>query len=528
MNDPSLSDRIDFLTNPSSFSEPTATVEIRQTHISVVALTDRYVYKLKKPVLFDFLDFSTLEKRLYYCEEEIRLNRRLSPQLYVGLLPLYFANGQLSFEPGGRLVDYVIQMHRLPEEGMLVHQIRQDDFPLHRLDNIAARLLDFYQTQLSKPELTPYGNHSHIRHTIEDVFHGFELRPTPAQSAPIPQVIKKYLFDFLDQHAILFAQREQQHRIVEGHGDLRTEHIHTTWAEEINVYDCLEFDKKLRTVDWLNDVAFLLMDLDYRHRNDLSRRLETTWLSALETEPVTNLLTFYKTYRACVRAKINGLTSVEEEVPAAKREESRQKAYGYYQLALRYAVLGAGPTVLLCMGGVASGKSTLAARLAQWFNCQHLNSDQIRKQQAGLDPLTRLPDHLRAKLYTPENTQHVYEALWQQARQQIDKQGLVVLDATFRQQEYLQTLVANCHTHGICLLILHTTAPEAVVLTRLKKRETEPGVSDMRLSDYSPEIFQVGYEPDSLAPQVLTVSTERPPEDLLLQTVLPWFRELNN
>lgn len=524
MNLPTLPDSIAFLKNPASFPVPTRSVEIIQTHISVVAMTDTYVYKLKKPVLFNFLDFSTLEKRLHFCEEEIRLNRRLSPDLYVGLIPLYAEAGQLSFEPGGELVDYVIQMRRLADEGMLINLIKRPDFSPITLDRVAATLLAFYQDLLKNQEPQTYGDVKQLRQTVEEIFQGFQLPPSPELSAPITRLLQEYLFDFLEKHADLITKRVQTGRIVEGHGDLRSEHVHIQNGE-INIYDCLEFDKKLRTVDWLNDVAFLLMDLDYRQRQDLAQRLETSLLLKLETEDVSPLLNFYKTYRACVRAKVNALKLAEEEVPLSVREASKRKAYRYYQLALRYALLGSTPTVVVCMGGVASGKSTLARTLASWLNITHLNSDVIRKQQAGLSLYTRLDDAHRPALYTPEATEKLYADMTLRAHQETQQRGAVILDATYRNEEHLRSLHDYCEQNELKLLVLHTTAPEEVVRQRLKQRESENTVSDMRISDYDPTTFGVHYEVSKITSKVAHLSTEVSVEALLVESVIPWLRQ---
>ncbi|MBU1821715.1 MAG: AAA family ATPase, partial [Bacteroidetes bacterium] len=397
------------------------------------------------------------------------------------------------------------------------------DFQPEVLDRVAQKLLRFYNELLANAGKNPYGNSENIRHTLEEITHGFDLLPTYGLPKWSEKILKEYLFGFLDDNAELLERRVQQGRIGEGHGDLRSEHIHIT-GQEVNMYDCLEFDEKLRTLDWLNDIAFLLMDLDYRHRHDLALHLEKTWLSALENEDVSTLLTFYKTYRACVRGKVNGLKSAETEVPPSIREESRQKALSYYQLALRYAQLGSKPTILLCMGGVASGKSTLAKELAACFNLTHLNSDLVRKQQAGLDPYTRLHDSERTKLYSQERTERVYESMLIEARQEIQKNGAVVLDATYRHEAQFARLADYCTSNEYRLLTIHTTAPADVVIQRLKNRDTEPSVSDMRLSDYHTGTFEPDFDPAGIAPVVLTVVTDTPVEVLVRDQVLPWIR----
>ncbi|GAA4413952.1 bifunctional aminoglycoside phosphotransferase/ATP-binding protein [Nibrella viscosa] len=524
MTAPTLSDYIEFLARPGSYADPTTAVEIRQTHISVVAIADTYVYKLKKPVRFDFLNFSTPKRRLHFCKEEIRLNRRLSPSLYVDLLPVYFYQGRLQFYPEGRVVNYVIQMHRLSEEGLLVNQIRRPAFSLTVLDRVAATLIRFYRQSKATLGMRSYGSVRQVRRLARAVTPGTGELEQVGMPASTAYSLFQYLSGFPDSESERFLHRMATRRIVEGHGDLRCEHIHIE-GSAVNIYDCLEFDRKLRCLDWLNDIAFLLMDLEYRRCRHLAGYLETKLLNALETEDVGALLTFYKTYRACVRGKVNRLKAAETEVPEPEREASRQKARRYYQLALRYSLLGSAPTVVVCLGSVASGKSTLAAALASWLGVAHLSSDRLRKQQAGVEPLTRLPDPERAQLYTPAMTDQVYNRLTGQALQEVKLAGAAMVDATYREPRHLQALRDQCRQEGIRLLVIQTQASEALILQRLRSREGQATVSDLRLSDYAPETFHLSYAVADLADTVLPVDTGEPVDQLIERRVFPWFRE---
>lgn len=522
MDNPSLTDYLDFLARPASYAEPTGAVEIRQTHISIVAITDHFVYKLKKPVRLDFLDFSSPKRRLHFCREEIRLNQRLSPHLYVALLPLYYHHGQLQFQPEGRIVNYVIQMHRLSEPGLLVNQIKRSDFQPADLDLLIKTLVRFYRRLKPTLGISVFGDARYLRRTIREVTQAFEHLESVGMPASARHLLNQYLFGFLKKYQGVFRHRVESKRIVEGHGDLRCEHIHLDKGM-VTIYDCLEFTLRLRCVDWLNDIAFLLMDLDYRHCHRYSRYLESALLNTMETEDVSGLLTFYKTYRACVRAKVNSLKALEDEIPPAEQEVSREKARRYFQLAVRYAMLGTEPTIVVCLGGVASGKTTLAATLSTWTGLPHLNSDVIRKQLAGLDSLTRLPDQERSRLYSAKMTGQVYAELHRQAFSEIEWAGAVVLDATYRQPRHLQKLADSCRQHGIRLMVLETRAANTLVLQRLHSRETEPTVSDMRLADYDADLFRVNYSVKSIAELVLIVDTSRPVATVVEQTVIPWL-----
>lgn len=522
MYNPTLTDYLDFMAQPSAYAEPTATVAIRQTHISIVAITDHYVYKLKKPVRFNFLDFTTPKRRLFYCKEEIRLNQRLSPDLYVALLPLYYHQGKLQFRAEGRIVNYVIQMHRLSEAGLLVNQIQLPDFSTANLNLLATTLIRFYQKLTPRAGISQFGSVRYIRRTIREVTEGFGQLQTLEIPSRAANVLGHYLSGFLKNCSPVFRQRVESNRIVEGHGDLRCEHIHIENGV-VTIYDCLEFALRLRSVDWLNDLAFLLMDLEHRRCYHHARYLERVMLDALETTNVRALLTFYKTYRACVRGKVNGLKAAETEVPEADREASRQKARQYYQLAMRYALLGSEPTVLVCLGTVASGKTTLAETLESWMGILVLSSDTLRKQLAGLNPFTRLPDTERALLYTPVMTEHVYKKLEEQALAEVKQTGAAVIDATYRQPHYLRAVAEKCRRLGIRLLTILVTASEELILQRLAARENQPVVSDMRLADYNADTCRMSYAVTNVVESVLKVDTALPPDLVMEQRIIPWL-----
>lgn len=517
---PQLSDLIQFLSTPTSYAKYEGEVSVIQTHISVVAITERFVYKLKKDVKFDFLDFSTLEKRLFYCQEEVRLNQRLSTDLYVGILPVYYDGQTLSFESKGEAVDYVVQMRRLSEEGLLINQIKSPGFQLSQLDSLTKLLLEFYHNAASSPEIAAFGSAASIRNTMLEITADFDEYTGHTLTPAAGQWIKTYLFDFINSHLQLFANRIKAGKIIEGHGDLRSEHIHSE-NDIVTIYDCIEFSQRLRCLDWLNDLAFLLMDLDYRHCHRLAVYIQTKLLGILENEDFTSLLNFYKTYRACVRGKVDTLKFKEPEISTAVRDESCRKAARYFQLAFRYTILGAHPTVLVCMGGGATGKSTLAAALANELGLPVLSSDVIRKERAGIDLFKRLPDVERSKLYDEKTTENVYREIEKRALHEVDQSGAVMLDATYRNKEYLVHLQEVCIKNSIRLSVIQTVASREIIQDRLKKRESEPSVSDLRYSDYVPERFEIGYAIEDVIENGIKAETNRDMQEVITEVILP-------
>ncbi len=521
---PTLVDFIKFLSDKTSYDFPTNEVSILQTHISVVSLTSQFVFKLKKNVLFDFLDFSTLEKRLFYCQEEVRLNQRLSTDLYLGILPIYWDGKKLSFYTKGEVVEYVIKMRRLSDENLLINRLKLPDFALSQMDLLANRLLIFYQNAPSSPEISAYANVESLKATLLEITSDFINSIRQTLSPMAAQWIKTALFQFLESNKSLLETRIQLGKIIEGHGDLRSEHVHIE-QNTVTIYDCIEFSQRLRCLDWLNDLAFLLMDLEYRHCYPQAVYIQHKLLAVLEKEDVSGLLNFYKIYRACVRGKVDTIKFREPEVSWEVRLESQQKAARYFQLAFRYAVLGSVPTVIVCMGGGATGKSTLATALAKELGLSVLSSDIIRKQQASIDLYRRLPDAERVHLYETQVTDGVYQELADKAFAEVDKFGAVILDATYRNKEYLKQLREICHKKGVRLGVIQTTATEETIRERLKKRESEPTISDLRESDYVPARFEIAYSIEDYVEFSIKVDTHHAIETLINDNIIPFLMD---
>jgi len=517
---PSLVDLIKFLSDKTSYDLSTDKVSILQTHISVVSLTSQFVYKLKKSVRFDFLDFSTLPKRLFYCQEEVRLNQRLTTELYLGILPIYWDGKKLSFKADGEVVEYVIKMRRLSDEHLLINRLKSPDFPLSQMDLLANRLLTFYQNTPTSPEISAFASIESIKTTLLEITSDFPNCTGQTLSPLAARWIETALFRFIESNKGLLEARIQLGKIIEGHGDLRSEHVHIE-HNTVTIYDCIEFSQRLRCLDWLNDFAFLLMDLEYRHCYLQAVYLQHKLLAVLEKDDVSLLLNIYKIYRACVRGKVDTIKFREPEVALEVRLESQQKAARYYQLAFRYAVLGSVPTVILCMGGGATGKSALATALANEFGLSVLSSDVVRKQRAGIDLFKRLPDAERVHLYEPRVTDGVYQELADKGLAEIDKFGVVILDATYRNKEYLKQLQEICQQKSVRLVVIQTMATEKTIRERLKKRETEPTISDLRNSDYVSARFEIEYPIEDYVEFSIKVDTHRPIEALINDAIIP-------
>lgn len=508
------SDLIPFLSDPASYPHRPATVRIVQTHISIVAIASPFVYKIKKAVDFGFLDFSTLEKRRHFCEEEIRLNRRLCARIYDAVVPIRRREGRLVFGEDGEVVDYAVRMHELDERYFLHHLLAAGMLTARHIDRVVGALSVFYHRQSPLPERAAWGRVEALRISTDENFEQTARYVGDSISRPAYEFIRGYVDHFYDTHAGLLEQRCAEGRIIDGHGDLRLEHIHAG-PEGLCIYDCIEFSERLRAIDVASDIAFLAMDLDYSGRHDLARYIIAEMARALGDATIDRVIDFYAGYRAYVRAKVESMRSEETEIPQKERTQSRDRAKRYFQLALRYAVFGAGPAVVVVMGRVGVGKSTLAGALGEALGWEVASSDRTRKEQAGLPLHEHTPPDTRTWLYAPERTEAVYAALRQRAVDRTLLSAGTVLDATYGRRAEREALLLALPIR-VPVVFLEAVAGDAVIRQRLEARSSEAGViSDARLEDMA--TLNVRYEAPGTdeAPHVVQLESNAPLEKVV-------------
>lgn len=491
-SDSAQDELLKFLRSPASYPEEPGKVEIRQTHISIVAMTPSLVYKVKKPLDLGFLDFSTLEKRREACENEVRLNRRLCRDVYLGIVPISRKDGLLHFGEEGELIDYAVKMRRLPEEGFLEQRLARDAVTSADLDRVAEKLSEFYRSQQSSTEIADWGRVAKLRISTDENFSQTEQFAGTLISRPAIEAIRYFTGLFYDRHADLFERRRRDGRILDCHGDLRCEHIHFSNGE-INIFDCIEFNERLRYLDVANDVAFLAMDLDFLKRRDLAAAFIQRMTGALDDAGLLALVNFYKSYRAYVRGKIFSIKSLEPEVPAAERKSSSEKAGKFFQLALAYAIAGSEPMVLAVTGRVGAGKSSLAKMIGQGLGAEVFSSDRTRKELAGVEPHVRAEAAARAELYSDAMTERTYETAIGRAIEAARAHGSAILDATFGKPQQRELLRKRLAAAGIRQRLVELVASDNEIIERLRHREqSKTEVSDARLEDF--EMLSAAYD----------------------------------
>lgn len=325
---------IQALLHTTAYPHPAAEVKLVQTHISYVLLAGEFVYKIKKPVNFGFLDFTTLAQRQHFCGEELRLNQRLCPSLYLEVLPITEGGEGIRLNGKGTVIEYCLKMARMPEEEMMGAVIGRGQLTEGQLDGIVERLVPFYQQAEGGAEIQAFGTAQAV---AVNVLENFEQTQSfvgcPALSQGQFDAIKAYANGFLAQEA-LFESRVAAGRIRDGHGDLYSANI--CLSEPIYIYDCIEFNQRFRYCDVASDVAFLAMDLDYHGLRELSGYFIDTFSRRANDPGLGQMLNFYKCYRAYVRGKIGLFTANAPEVDGQTREKCLQGAERYFALAESY------------------------------------------------------------------------------------------------------------------------------------------------------------------------------------------------
>ena len=506
---------IQFLSDTDSYNDFTHKVSVKQTYISVVAMLDEVVYKFKKPVNFGFLDFSNIHQRKFYLEEEIRLNRRLTEDIYLQVIPLYqLPDGKFSFNlpeayrnnSEDYVVDYALKMKRLSHPDFLDELVKKPTFDWQKLGLVASKLARFYQTIPVQAHTSQWGTRENIRVSIDENFE--QIKPFIKNTIqPLEfRVIRAFQNYFLENNAALFQQRIEQGKILECHGDLKTEHVHIE-DQVVNIYDCIEFNERFRCIDVLNDIAFLSMELDFRHKYNLSNFFVEEITKQLEKGDFMDLLDFYKSYRAFVKGKVESFTSVSAEVPAKIRHKCAEKARKYFKLSLKYALIGSQATLVVVYGGIGTGKTTLAQKIAKHMGIQHFNSDFIRKQMAGIPTYERTSDEDLPRVYSKEMTEKVYEVLFERGIDCAFQEGTAILDATFRDLSKLEKLLDRVkEVQPLRIVFIEAIAPDEVVKERLRAREEEGNVSDARIEHFE-LLKQTRHQIADRLPNHLTLNT---------------------
>jgi hypothetical protein len=513
---------VEHLSNPTFYPEPTSSVEVIQTHISYIFLTDTLAYKVKKPVDFGFLDYTTLAKRRQMCEREVALNSRLCPDVYLGVVELREQDGALSIDGPGETVEVAVKMVRLPRERMLRNVLARGEGNNALFESIAVTLADFHRRT---PAHTGAGTMSGIERPKFNCDENF-AQTEKYVGALVPRRAFEFIRNstdlFFRRKAGLFTRRVEERRIVDGHGDLHLDSICAT--EPVRIFDCIEFNERFRIQDAAEEVGFLAMDLEFHGYLPFARTFVDAYVAASGDAELVELLAFYKTYRAYVRAKINSFASDDPHIPATARDAARATASHYYELAANYAAV-ANPRRLIVMCGLTgSGKSTLARRIAELYSLQLIRSDVVRKEMVGIAPDERRWLPFDQGEYAPEMTERTYAEMLERARTLLEVGHSVLLDGCYTKRLQRDGAVDLARRLGVKLLLLECRTSEDVIRERLERRAQKAGtVSDGRWEIYHRQLAEFEPPEEITGDRRVVLDRSKPVDELLheLVAILP-------
>jgi aminoglycoside phosphotransferase family enzyme/predicted kinase len=471
----------------SVFPRPVTQVEVRQTHISIVLLADEVVYKIRKPVKLPFVDFSTLELRKRDCDAEIRLNSRLAPDVYLGVVPIVRQADGLRIEGNGLPIEWAVKMRRLSDHDTLASRLERDQITAAQIDTLGRQLAAFHAAAERSPRIAEFGRTEVVAANARGNFAQTHGQIDVTISRSVFERIERKTEECLARLEPLLERRAARGVPCDAHGDLRADHVYFLDDEHGReprtvVIDCLEFNDAFRYSDPVADMAFLAMDLQFARREDLAAAFVTSYFAASGDDEGRELLPFYVAYRAAVRAKVEGLKAAETEVPQADRTEARTRATGYWLLALAALEPPERRPALVLLGGLpGSGKSTLAAQLVAQENFHLVRSDVVRKELAGKAGTESSPNIFGTGLYAAEWNDRTYAECLARTESLLRAGGRVLVDASFREDQRRRQFLQLADRLHVSARFLVCEAPAGVIRRRLEQRQGDASDADWEI-----------------------------------------------
>lgn len=462
------------LMQPNIYDHTTSNIELIETHISWVILTGPYAYKIKKPLDLGFLDFSTLEKRRYYCEEELRLNQRLAPVIYLTVEAVRGTVDQPKFNGAGEVLEYAVKMVQFPQEAQLDRMLARDELLSGQIDKLALLIADFHQNIDIAEESSSYGDLKHVYSPIAENFTQILQRVTDQNDRSTLTELENWSKSTFEKLTDELVQRKHDGFIRECHGDLHLRNL--AWYKGSPIaFDCLEFNANLRWIDVMSEVAFLVMDLEYRKQKHFAMRFLNEYLATTGDYAGLQILRFYLVYRALVRAKVDAIRFHQDGISSYDRDTTERDFRGYLQLA-KYYTQNSTAKLIITRGMSASGKSTLTQPIVEHLGAIRIRSDVERKRLFSLDVSEHHQAGIEQGLYTPEMTGQTYKRLYELADLILETGYSVIVDATFLQAQQRKPFELLATEKGVSYRILEFLASPQTLRDRITKREK--GVSD--------------------------------------------------
>ncbi|MDH3220380.1 MAG: AAA family ATPase [Gammaproteobacteria bacterium] len=464
------------LANPEVFDHPVRHIRLIETHISWVILTGDFAYKIKKPVSFGFLDFSTLPKRRFYCEEELRLNRRFAPDIYLELVEIRGSETSPRMHGDGEVIEYAIKMIEFPQRCLLSDFAARNELDSGIIDAIADRLSEIHAASARAQPDAGFGNAAQVaKWSDENLVH--IAGAIPAQFLPNSYFSLKRWYRENPQLLAAVDARKRDGFVRECHGDLHLGNM-AMIDGRVTFFDCIEFNPELRWIDTVSEAAFVAMDLHARGYPACCWRFLNRYFANTGDYAATELLRYYFVYRALVRAKVEALRVDQQSCDRDGHREYFAPAIDYIELAHQWA--GSHRAGLIVMHGLSgSGKSTVAARLVEALGAIQIRSDVERKRLFYYAATDDSGSGLNQGIYSAEATQATYRRLADLAAKIIEAEFTVIVDATLLHESQRRRFLEIESSHSFGRVIVDCEAPEAELRKRIVERENDPSEANL-------------------------------------------------
>jgi len=454
------------LQNPALFPHKVEYFKIIETHISWVLLTGHYAYKIKKPLNLGFLDFSSLEKRHYYCLEELRLNSRLAKDIYLDVVAITGTEEQPKIEGSGAVIEYAVKMKQFEYDKTFDQLLTQKQLTTEHIKQLANIIATFHNRIECAPVDTEFGSANAVLQPVRENFKQIQQ----LNGIEKPECLKQ-LESWSEQqyiaHRAFFKQRKQSGFIRECHGDLHLGNI-ALINDQTVPFDGIEFNPSLYWIDVISDIAFLVMDLQSKQRHDLAFQFLNEYLQYSGDYAGLKLLRFYLVYRAIVMSKVSAIRASQRN-SAKERQLDITKYHSYLQLANCYTETVT-PIMIIMHGVSGSGKSWLAEQIYSRYQAIRIRSDVERKRWAKLSPIQKSHSGMDSGLYTQANNDIIHQHLLQLAIETLRAGYHVIVDATFLQQQYRDLFFQQAELLQVPFVIVNSQADKTTLLKRIKGR----------------------------------------------------------
>jgi uncharacterized protein len=496
------------LADPACFGHPVDDVSFIETHISTIVLAGQYAYKIKKPLALGFLDFSTLEKRLLFCNEELRLNRRLAPLIYLGVVPITGTVSRPRVEGTGTAIEYAVKMRRFSQEDMVDLLLEKERFPLTRMDELAGLVAGFHQALPVATAESAYGSLAAISKYVLQNFDQITGASDTESEDHAVAALRSWTVSELENRAGLFQKRKAEGFVRECHGDLHLGNV-ALIDDKLVIFDCIEFNPDLRWVDVMSEVSFTTMDLEARDRPAYASRFLNRYLELTGDYEGISVLRFYMTYRAMVRAKVRWILANEEGIDNATRLQAKEQALSYLRLAEKYAAERR-PALLITHGLSGSGKTTVSQTVLEAIGAVRVRSDVERKRLFQPGPGGRTRSGIGEGLYNAASGDRTYARLAELASRILRAGWPVIVDAAFLEKNRRDLFHDLAKRNNARFLILNFQGAETALKARVRERSrkgTDASDADLAVLEHQLKTYQ----PPTSAEEAyaLTIDTDR-------------------